>query len=44
MKISKHKDWLGKYLRIEMPNGEIYIERFFKELGISVRVKANTNQ
>lgn len=38
MAIESKKDVLGKYKKISYENGRIEIIRFFKELGISVKV------
>jgi transcription initiation factor TFIIIB Brf1 subunit/transcription initiation factor TFIIB len=39
MKIEYKKDLLGKYIKITYTNGLVYIERYFKELGLSIRIK-----
>ena len=41
MKTENKKDILGKYTKITYPNGDIYIIRFIKELGLTVKVKEN---
>lgn len=45
MNIENKKDMLGKYQKIHYSNGRIEIIRFFKELGISVKIveKYETN-
>jgi hypothetical protein len=45
VKTETKKDLLGKYLKISYSNGRIEIVRFFKELGMSVKIveKYETN-
>jgi hypothetical protein len=37
--VEKKKDMLGVYYKTTLPSGEVFIDRFFKEIGLSVRVK-----
>ncbi len=39
MTVRKGRDILGRYLQITNENGEVFTERYFKEIGVSVRVK-----
>lgn len=43
MKIEAKKDMLGKYTKVSYPNGKVEIIRFFKELGLSVKI-VETNE
>ena len=38
MKIEVKKDTLGKYTKVSYPDGKVEITRFFKELGLSVKI------
>ena len=38
MKTETKKDMLGKYTKVTYPNGRIKIVRFFKELGLTVKI------
>lgn len=41
IKVEHKKDMLGKYTKETQKDGTVYIHRYFKELGLSVKVKEN---
>lgn len=39
MKVEYKKDWLGKYTKITTNDGKVFIERYFKELNMCIKVQ-----
>lgn len=39
--VENKRDSLGKYTKITYLDGRVFIERFFREIGLSVRIQQN---